>query len=167
MRYLGFMLLPALAGFSLLIGAAAATADTDHEGVRSLDNVVAIEDVRSDDDMVRFRVVNQTDDQLENVRLLISDQFLWRNERHPGSDSPSDAHAVSVAGPIPPHGSVPFEFRRPAPLPDRPDGEFKTEISAIELTRRPSTAVSGGTYERRTYERTYEERATDRPSGGY
>ncbi len=117
----------------------------------AIGNVVRVEDVRSDDNTVSGRVINETDDALENVRLLVSDQFLWRNERHPGENSPSDANTYVVPGPIPPHGSVTFEYRRPSPLPDRRDGEFKTDVSALEVTRRPM--VAGGVYERRSYER--------------
>jgi hypothetical protein len=161
MRHFATTLVPALFGLSLLLGSTA-IADNGAMHVRSLDDVVRVEDLRSDDDDVRGRLVNETDDQIENVRLLVSDQFLWRNERHPGTDSPSDAHAVTVPGPIPPHGSVPFEFRRPSRLADRPDGEFQTEVSAVELTRRsPTTWTSGSTYERRTYERTYQDRPVE------
>jgi hypothetical protein len=50
---------------------------------------------------------------------------------------------------------VAFEFRRPSRLPDRPDGEFTTDVSTVEVTRRPIVADTG--YETRTYERrTYE-----------
>ena len=105
--------------------------------VAPLDTTVAIENVRSNDVDVRGTVVNRTGDQLENVRLIVADKFLWHNERHPGENSPGDAHDVVVPGPIPPHGTASFEFRRPSPLPDRRDGEFTTEVSAVELTRRP------------------------------
>jgi hypothetical protein len=98
----------------------------------SLDTVVRVEGVRTMGDEVQGRIVNQTGDQLEDVRLLVSDQFLWRNERHPGEDSPSEAHAVTVPGPIPPHGTATFSFRRPSPLPDRRDGQFVTDVEPVE-----------------------------------
>jgi hypothetical protein len=140
-----------LAGLALLgaSGVAAAASETERV-VTSLDRVVTVEDVQSTGDTVRGQLVNHTDDQLEDVRLMVSDQFLWRNERHPGSDSPSQAHAVTVPGPIPPHGSVPFEYRRPSPLPQRSDGDFTTDVAAVELTRRPPRDVA------------YEERVRDR-----
>jgi len=148
-----------LLGLVLLVGTAGiAAADIDR--ITKLDDVVSIEGVQSTDGEVRGRIVNETDDQLENVRLLVTDQFLWRNERHPGPESPSDASAVVVPGPIPPHGSVTFQFKRPAPLPDRRDGTFVTEITPVELTRRPKTVARSyestyqqdRTYERRTYD---------------
>jgi hypothetical protein len=119
----------------------------------SLDTVVRVEGVRTMGDEVQGRVVNETGDQLENVRLMVSDQFLWRNERHPGEDSPSEAHAVTVPGPIPPHGSATFSFRRPSPLPDRRDGQFVTDVEPIELTRRAPTTSSYETSSDRTYDR--------------
>lgn len=143
----------ALMGVTMAAGMSGlAWADVDH--VSSLDNMVRVEDVQTQGGDVQGRVVNETSDQLENVRLLVSDQFLWRNERHPGPESPSEAHAVTVPGPIPPHGSVAFSFRRPSELPDRSDGQFVTDVSAVALTRRPPTPASyETTYERRTIER--------------
>jgi hypothetical protein len=140
----------------LLLGGTAGLARADVERIARLDDVLAVQGVESDGATVRGRIVNQTDDQLENVRLLVSDQFLWRNERHPGPESPSDVHTVIVPGPIPPHASAAFDFRRPSALPDRRDGEFVTDVSPIELTRRTPTP-SGG-YETTTIERTYERR---------
>src|SRR6516164_5658163 len=64
--------------------------------VAPLDTTVAIENVRSNDVDVRGTVVNRTGDQLENVRLIVADKFLWHNERHPGENSPGDAHDVVV-----------------------------------------------------------------------
>jgi hypothetical protein len=148
-----------LLGLSFLAGTAGiAAADIDR--ITKLDDVVSIEGVQSTEDEVRGRIVNETDDQLENVRLLVSDQFLWRNERHPGPDSPSDAAAVVVPGPIPPHGSVTFRFKRPSPLPDRRDGTFVTDITPVELTRRPTTVARSyeSTYQ---HDRTYEQRTYD------
>jgi hypothetical protein len=125
-----------------------------------IDDVVRIENIQTSGDTVRGRIVNQTDDALENVRVVVADQFLWRNERHPGANSPSAAHTYTVPGPVPPHGSITFEFRRAAPLPNRPDGQFTTDVSAVEVTRRP--IVAGAGYEPRTR---YDHRAYygDRP----
>jgi hypothetical protein len=67
----------------LALSAGIASAATD----RRVDDIVRVEDVQSDDATVRGRLVNETNDALENVRLIVADQFLWRNERHPGDDS--------------------------------------------------------------------------------
>src|SRR5260221_13575185 len=65
----------------------------------SLDTVGRVEGGRTTGDEVEGRVVNETGDQLEDVRLMVSDQFLWRNQRPPGQDSPSEAHPVAGPGP--------------------------------------------------------------------
>jgi len=146
-------------GVALALAAAIATAAVDGR----IDDVVRVENLQSSADTVRGRIVNETNDALEDVRLVISDRFLWRNERHPGENSPSTAHSFTVRGPVPPHGSIPFEFRRPDPLPDRPDGRFTTDVTAIELTCRP--IVAGGSYETRTYDRrTYDRRTYNGPA---
>lgn len=106
-------------------------------GIAPLERVVAVEDVHSSGAEVSGLLVNQTDDQLENVRLMVSDQFFWRDEFHPGPESPGDGQTFVVRGPIPPRGSVPFHFERPAPLPSRSDGDFTTQVSVLELTHRP------------------------------
>jgi hypothetical protein len=127
------------------------------ERIAPLDTTVRIEEVRTTDDEVTGRIVNETGDQLDDVRLLIADHFLWKNERHPGAESPSDAHTLTVSGPIPPHGEKTFRFRRPSPLPDRRDGRFDTQVSALEATRRPAMAErpygEGDTYQSRGYDR--------------
>lgn len=128
---------------SVLATAAFARADSavDAEHVASLQSTVRVEGVRATPETVSGLLVNETDDQLEDVRLLIADDFLWRDEFHPGANSPAQAHSFVVAGPIPPHGRVPFTFQRPAPLESRDDGRFTTEVSAVELVRREPAPV--------------------------
>jgi hypothetical protein len=119
-------------------------------GGEAIERVVAIEDVRSSAESVSGKVVNQTGDQLENVQLLVADQFLWRDERHPRVENPGYGSAFVVRGPIPPHGIAPFRFERPSPLEQRPDGDFNTKVSALEVTRRtlPGTSESTTRIER-------------------
>ena len=133
----------------LLVPAIAKTEPTDVDTVSPINGTVSVEGVRSTPSAVSGRVVNETGDALENVRLLIADGFRWRNERHPGPESPGDAHTITVPGPIPPRGSATFEFTRPSPLPDRPDGDFHTEVSAIGVERRPVDSERSVTIERR------------------
>jgi hypothetical protein len=125
------------AGLWLVAATAGAAMDEGERVTTSLDRDVRVENVSSNSNEVRARIVNETGEQLENVRLLVSDTFLWNNERHPGENSPGGAHAVDVQGPIPPHGSTTVRFERPDPLPDRPDGQFVTEVVPTEVTLRP------------------------------
>jgi hypothetical protein len=111
----------------------------------AIERVVAIENVRASAESVSGKVVNQTGDQLENVRLLVADQFLWRDERHPRVENPGYGSAFVVRGPIPPHGTVSFRFDRPSSLEQRPDGDFNTKVSALEVTRRALSGTSGST----------------------
>ena len=97
--------------------------------------MVAVTDIASTASSVTGTLVNRTPGALRNLRLMVSDSFVWTPERNPGADDPSRASWVSVTGPIPPRGSVPFRFDRPAALPDRPDGHFRTEIAVVGMTR--------------------------------
>ena len=135
------------------------------ERIAPLDRTVRVEDVRTSGDEVSGRIVNESDDEVSNVRLLVSDHFLWNNERHPGTESPSDAHTVTVPGPIAPHGQAAFTFRRPSPLPDRRDGRFVTDVTALEATERPAMARGPydetGRYQSRGYDRRTDDRSYD------
>jgi hypothetical protein len=101
--------------------------------LRSTDDLVQVADLESSGAEVTGRLVNRSDRRLEDVHLLVSDMFLWRNEFHPGPDDPSQAVDIVVRGPIPPHGSVTFHVDRP-PLPVRRDGTFSTDVTVVSLT---------------------------------
>lgn len=114
--------------------------------VGNVDRVVAVSDVRVDDDVITGTIANLSTDQVTQVRLLVSDRFLWRNERAPGTDDPSRAHVEVLDVVVPPGSSVPFRIDRP-PLPPRTDGRFVTELSPIrvetlELPSTPAQAVT-------------------------
>jgi len=89
---------------------------------------------------VRGKLVNRTNDTLQNLHLKVKDRFVFTTERH-ASDDPSHAEEVRVAGPIPPGGSLPFRYQRPAPLPDRPDGRFQTDVMVVQVTRQAVPAA--------------------------
>src|SRR5262245_5403782 len=96
--------------------------------------MVDVVDVESDAGLVRGKLVNRTNETLQNLHLKVKDRFLFMTERH-ASDDPSRAEEVRVAGPIPPGGTLPFRYQRPSPLPDRPDGRFQTDVMVVQLTR--------------------------------
>jgi hypothetical protein len=96
--------------------------------------MVDVVEVESDPALVRGKLVNRTSDTLQDLHLKVKDSFLFTTERH-GSDDPSRAEEVRVAGPIPPGGSIPFRYPRPAPLPERTDGRFKTDVTVVQVTR--------------------------------
>jgi hypothetical protein len=101
-----------------------------------LDSVVRIRDVQVTDYELRGTLVNLDDDELRDVRLRVSDMFLWRNERRPGVDDTSRSEEFIVKGPIPPRGAVAFTAPRTAP-PPRSDGHYRTNVEVTAATIQP------------------------------
>jgi hypothetical protein len=87
-------------------------------------NAVAVADVARRGDSVVGTLVNRSGDEVRDVRLLIDVAFLWANEMKPGEDSPGRSTVMTVAGPLPPHGRLAFEFTPNPPLPARTDGRY-------------------------------------------
>ena len=104
-----------------------------------LDSVVRVRDVQITDYEIRGTLVNLTNDELRDVRLRVSDMFLWRNERSPGIDDVSRAEEFVVKGPIPPRGAIAFTAPR-TPPPPRSDGYYRTSVEVTAATVQP---VSG------------------------
>ena len=69
---------------------------------------VSVRDVRTRDGEVSGVVVNTSDRPVRDVQLLISYQWLWENETHPGEGGPGRAVFYTVNQEIPPGGQVPF-----------------------------------------------------------
>jgi hypothetical protein len=109
-----------------------------------LDSVVRVRDVLVGSTEITGTIVNLTDDELRDVRLRVSDMFLWRNERRPGADDFSRAEEFLVRGPIPPRGAVAFTAPR-SPLTPRSDGEYRTSVDVTSLTRQTVTAQAPAT----------------------
>jgi hypothetical protein len=134
MRTTRFMIITAMLGLFL---AAAASSDSLVPQMR-VTNVVEVRDVNGDAATVSGRLVNLSDRTLSNLKLSVSDTFLWTDERHLGSDDPSQAGTYAVAQEIPPNGSVTFTVQRTTALPTRSDGEFRTKIQVMGLTQKPA-----------------------------
>ena len=104
-----------------------------------LSSIVRLQDVRVEDTTVSGTLVNETDDALENVRLLFQDNFLWKDEFHPGDDDPGQSAVFTVPS-VPPRSSTPFRFER-SPRPARSDGRFESSVSVLSLVERPVEAA--------------------------
>ena len=87
------------------------------------------------DGSVSGTVVNNTSSTMKGVRLLVKHTWYWKDERHPGEDSPGRSGYVDVSGDIAPAGSAGFTYTPHPPLPDRSDGTFKTTVSVQEFTQ--------------------------------
>ena len=100
------------------------------------DNVLRIENVAAQPDgSVSGVIRNNSKNTVRDVQLFIRSTFLWKNEFHPGKESPSVASYPTISGEIAPGGSLPFKFTPTPPLPNRTDGRFE----------RPSVSIAGFT----------------------
>lgn len=79
-------------------------------------------------------VFNQAGHAIRDARLLVRYVWLWKNERHPGSDNPGRAVVLRLPGLIPPGGAAPFDHTPTPPLPERKDGRFTTVVEISSYT---------------------------------
>jgi hypothetical protein len=76
------------------------------------------------DGTVTGEIRNNSKNTVRDVQLFIRHTFLWKNEYHPGKESPGVSSIQTVSGEIAPGKSVPFKFTPSPPLPKRADGGF-------------------------------------------
>lgn len=134
MRAMGFVIMTTMLGLFL-----AAPASSDPLGSQTyLITVVEVRDVGGDAASVSGRLVNLSDRPVSNLKLSVNDTFVWTDERHPGSNDPSQAGTYTLALEIPPNGSAPFAIQRTTALPARSDGQFETEVQVMGLTQKPA-----------------------------
>jgi hypothetical protein len=99
-------------------------------------SVLAIEKAAAQaDGTVTGEIRNNSKNTVRDVQLFIRYTFLWKDEFHPGKESPSAAFYPTISGDIAPGGSLPFKFTPTPPLPKRADGRFE----------RPSVSIAGFT----------------------
>jgi hypothetical protein len=99
-------------------------------------SVLAIEKLGvQGDGTVTGEIRNNSKNTVRDVQLFIRYTFLWKNEFHPGKESPSAAFYPTISGEVAPGGSLPFKFTPTPPLPKRTDGRFEA----------PSVSVAGFT----------------------
>ena len=99
-------------------------------------SVLAIEKVAAQPDgTVTGEIRNNSKNTVRDVQLFIRYTFLWKNEFHPGKESPSAAFYPTISGEIAPGGSLPFKFTPNPPLAKRTDGRFEA----------PSVSIAGFT----------------------
>jgi hypothetical protein len=99
-------------------------------------SVLAIERVAAQPDgTVTGEIRNNSKNTVRDVQLFIRNTFLWKDEYHPGKESPSAAFYPTISGEIAPGKSLPFKFTPNPPLPKRMDGRFEA----------PSVSIAGFT----------------------
>jgi hypothetical protein len=116
--------------FSLLIGVVlgfgpkaswSQTVLSQEQAARTL----AVEKVATQPDgTVSGEIRNNSKNTVRDVQVFVRHTFLWKNEYHPGKESPSVSSIQTVSGEIAPGKSVPFKFTPSPPLPKRADGRF-------------------------------------------
>jgi hypothetical protein len=99
-------------------------------------SVLGIEKVAAQaDGTVTGEIRNNSKNTVRDVQLFIRYTFLWKNEFHPGKESPSAAFYPTISGDIAPGGSLPFKFTPTPSLQKRTDGRFEA----------PSVSIAGFT----------------------
>jgi hypothetical protein len=99
-------------------------------------SVLTIEKVAAQPDgTVTGEIRNNSKNTVRDVQLFIRNTFLWKDEFHPGKESPSAAFYPTISGEIAPGKSLPFKFTPNPPLPKRMDGRFEA----------PSVSIAGFT----------------------
>lgn len=91
---------------------------------------IVIQHVTAKDGSVSGTVVNNASKTVRDVKLLVRQEWLWNDERHPGSDSPGRTLPFTLRQDIAPHASASFTFQTP-PLARRSDGRF---VTTVEVT---------------------------------
>jgi hypothetical protein len=94
-------------------------------------SVLAIDKVTVQDGTIAGEIRNNSKNTVRDVQLFIRYTFLWKNEFHPGKESPSAAFYPTISGEVAPGGSLPFKFTPTPPLPKRTDGRFAPPTVSI------------------------------------
>jgi len=85
----------------------------------------------SADGSVEGTLINNSQHPVTDVELMVRHAWLWKNEFHPGEESPGRVEYFQIAEQIPPGGSVRFDHRPAQPLPLRQDGHFETSLQVV------------------------------------
>lgn len=123
-------ILGALLGILILHGATAkATVVPPAEAVQT----IVITDLNVGEGSVSGTVVNKSSATVRDVALLLRQEWQWKDELHPGTDSPGRTLPFTLAGDVAPNASAPFTFHIP-PLDQRSDGSFVTRMDVTGFT---------------------------------
>jgi hypothetical protein len=118
--------------WALLLATAALGSD-DALDAKAVSKVTA-QHVTLQGDAVSGVVANTSTHTVRDVKLQITYGWLWKNERHPGTDNPGRTDWYTLAGEIPAGGSMPFTYRPTSPLPKRRDGTFNASATVVGFT---------------------------------
>jgi len=80
-------------------------------------------------------LVNRSDALVRNIRLLIRYDWVWKDERNPGPESPGRSFYHTVDSDIPAFGTISFHYEPTPPLPNRSDGRFVASVEVARFTQ--------------------------------
>jgi hypothetical protein len=100
-------------------------ADEDHN------SPVQVTSTTLDGNTVSGTLVNRGGDEVRDIRLLVDIAFLWANEEKPGETSPGRAVVFTVAGPVPPQGTLNFNLHPDPPIEERSDGRYQPKVRVM------------------------------------
>lgn len=130
----GLMMRIPLASLLVLALFATAAAGSDDELDPKAVSKVTVQNVTLQGDAVSGVVSNTSPHTVRDVKLQITYAWLWKNERHPGTDNPGRTDWYTLAGEIPAGGTMPFTYRPASPLPKRNDGTFEASAKVDSFT---------------------------------
>lgn len=96
---------------------------------------VAIRNLTIKKGSVSGELVNKSRVLIRDVQLRIRYYWHWKNEYHPGDESPGETIFYTVRKGIPPGKTTRFTYHLSTPLPSRTDGYFESTVSVAGFTK--------------------------------
>ncbi len=129
------VMLIAAAALTVALGAAAPHAAelvTNWQLARS----VTLRDVNtSPNGQISGTIVNRTDRQIRDVKLMVNYAWVWSNDFRPGENSPGRTFYITAPANIPPHGEGTFTYQPSPPLEQREDGHYVPSVHIVGFTQ--------------------------------
>jgi hypothetical protein len=85
------------------------------------------------DSMISGTVINNSNKTVRDVGFRIRQEWLWKDELHPGPDSPGRTVPFTLHEEIAPHATAAFTMQIPSLAP-RSDGRFVTTLEITGFT---------------------------------
>jgi hypothetical protein len=114
------------------IGSAYAEEPAVLESARA-NQLIEVQQVTVRDGATTGVLVNRGDTPIENVRLVVQEDYRWPNEFKPGKNDPGSASEFTVAGPIEPRASEAFSISDGPPATPAKGGRFVTQIEVLQF----------------------------------
>ncbi len=97
----------------------------------AIDERVTLTAEATRDGAISSVVKNLSDKRVDEVIVLVRYDWLWKDDRNPGNDSPAWAEYVTIGDDIEAGASLPFTYRPRTPLPQRSDGHFMPRAELV------------------------------------